>query len=111
MEFGIEIKKGARRDKTSYSYDVEKGIISGSTKNRGSAAAAGKASGSLELENGKLKMELYIDRSLVEAFFNDTKSISIRSYSQYDSQGIELFADGDILVEELYVAQMASIYK
>ena len=56
-------------------------------------------------------MELYIDRSLVESFFNSTKSISTRSYSDYESQDIELFSEGDVQIEELYVAEMNSIYK
>lgn len=55
-------------------------------------------------------MEIYIDRSLVEAFFNDSKSISIRTYSEYDSQEIQLFAENNVLVDELYVAEMRSIY-
>ena len=56
-------------------------------------------------------MEVYIDRSLVEGFFNDSKSISMRSYSAFESQGLSLEADGEIVVEELYVAEMNSIYK
>ena len=56
-------------------------------------------------------MEVYIDRSLVEGFFNDSKSISMRSYSGFESQGLSLEADGEITVEELYVAEMNSIYK
>lgn len=54
-------------------------------------------------------MEVYIDRSLVEGFFNDSKSISMRSYSDFESQGLSLEADGEIMVEELYVAEMNSI--
>ena len=55
-------------------------------------------------------MEIYIDRSLVEAFFNDTKSISMRSYAAYDAQKVELFADGDVVLDDLYIAKMKSIY-
>ena len=55
-------------------------------------------------------MEIYIDRSLVEAFFNNTKSISMRSYSDYNSQEIQLFSDGDILIDSLNVTDMQSIY-
>jgi sucrose-6-phosphate hydrolase SacC (GH32 family) len=51
-----------------------------------------------------------VDRSLVEAFFNEEKSISIRSYSDYDAQGISLFAEGDVVVRELHVVRMESIY-
>ena len=68
-------------------------------------------SGPLEVRDGKLIMEVYIDRSLVEGFFNDSKSISMRSYSGFESQGLSLEADGEITVEELYVAEMNSIYK
>jgi len=38
-------------------------------------------------------MEIYVDRSLVEAFFNDYKSISIRAYTEEpDSHAMNLFA-------------------
>ncbi|MDE5825550.1 MAG: GH32 C-terminal domain-containing protein, partial [Lachnospiraceae bacterium] len=79
-------------------------------KNQGGTASLNHVSGPLMLEDGKLVMEIYIDRSLVEAFFNDTKSISMRSYSDFNSQGIQLFADGDILVDNLYVTDVQSIY-
>lgn len=110
-EFGIQIKAGVSRDKTTYTYNMEKGTIIAATKNRGSGAKGNKVSGPLTLEDGRLVMELYIDRSLVESFFNSTKSISTRSYSDYESQDIELFSEGDVQVEELYVAEMNSIYK
>ena len=63
------------------------------------------------LTDGKLVMEIYIDRSLVEAFFNDTKSISMRSYSDHDSQEIQLFADGNLSVDSLYITAVQSIYE
>ena len=56
-------------------------------------------------------MEIYIDRSLVEGFFNDYKAISIRAYpEQRDSKAIELFATGEVRILELYVASMSSIF-
>ena len=67
-------------------------------------------SGPLEIKDRKLTMEVYIDRSLVEGFFNDSKSISMRSYAAFESQGISLEADGEIVVSELYAAEMRSIY-
>ena len=68
------------------------------------------AAGALALDHGKLAAEIYIDRSLIEAFFNDEKSISMRSYSGYESQGMQLFADGKVSVDELYVSEMKGIY-
>ncbi|MDE6737515.1 MAG: GH32 C-terminal domain-containing protein, partial [Lachnospiraceae bacterium] len=111
QKFGIQLKTDGEEDMTSYTYDVANGTISGDTKNKGSAASVNHVSGALQLEDGRLYMEIYIDRSLVEAFFNDSRSVSIRTYSEYDSQGISLFADGDVTVDSLYVTKMQSIYE
>ena len=57
-------------------------------------------------------MDIYIDRSLVEGFFNEYKAISIRAYvEEVTSQGINLFAQGDVVIESLYVAAMGSIFE
>lgn len=56
-------------------------------------------------------MEIYIDRSLVEGFFNNYKALSIRAYTEEpDSHGIDLFATGNVTVDSLYVASMGSIF-
>ncbi|MCM1088868.1 MAG: GH32 C-terminal domain-containing protein [Muribaculaceae bacterium] len=110
QEFGIQLKTDENGDTTSYTYRIEDTTISGDTRNKGSAASTSHVLGTLSLQDGKLSMEIYIDRSLVEAFFNEEKSISIRSYSAYDSQGIQLFADGNVTVDSLYIATMQSIY-
>lgn len=110
-QFGIQLKSNGNTDMTSYTYDVEHGTVSGDTRNKGSAASLNHVSGPLMLDDGKLFMEIYIDRSLVEAFFNDTKSISMRSYSDHDSQKIQLFADGDLSVDDLYITAVQSIYE
>ncbi len=109
--FGIRVKKGGTRDESSFTYRPEYNEIVCDTRNKGSAASMNHMVGELPMRDGRLSVEMYIDRSLVEAFFNDNKAISLRSYSAFDSQGIELFADGKILVESLYVAEMKSIYK
>lgn len=109
-EFGIQFKANGEKDISSLTYKQGEKMIAAYTKNKGSAAATNSVSGPLSLKDGKLTMEIYIDRSLVEAFFNDTKSISMRAYSEYDSQGVQLFADDTVLVEELYVAKMKPVY-
>ena len=86
-------------------------IIYGRTENKGEGAKAASVSGALPNENGKITMEIYIDRSLVEGFFNDYKAISIRAYTdEPDSHGIDLFATGSVTIESLYVAAMGSIF-
>ena len=110
-EFGISMKQGGKWDATTYTYDVAGQTISGHTENKGEGCKAASVSGQLPVKDGKLTMEIYIDRSLVEGFFNDYKSISIRAYTdEPDSHGIDLFATGTVSIDELFVARMGSIF-
>lgn len=110
-EFGINMKQGGKWDCTTYRYDVAGETIYGKTENKGEGAKAKTVSGFLPNEDGKLTMEIYIDRSLVEGFFNDYKALSIRAYTEEpNSHGIDLFATGEVTIESLYVASMGSIF-
>lgn len=110
-EFGINLKQGGKWDCTTYRYDVAGETIYGKTENKGEGAKSNSVSGALPNEDGKIEMEIYIDRSLVEGFFNDYKAISIRAYTEEpDSHGIDLFAIGNLTIESLYVAAMGSIF-
>lgn len=110
--FGINVKTGGDDDRTTYTYDVEKEIIKGFTLNRGDGASTNTVSGALPNEDGKITMDIYIDRSLVEAFFNEYKAISIRAYVEDpNSQGVSLFVEGDVTIESLHVATMGSIFE
>lgn len=110
-EFGITMLKGGRWDETGFRYEVGSELINGYTENKGEGAKAKAVSGVLPNEDGTITMEIYIDRSLVEGFFNDYKAISIRAYpEQRDSKAIELFAIGEVRILELYVASMSSIF-
>lgn len=110
-EFGINLKQGGKWDYTTYRYDVAGETIYGKTENKGEGAKSNSVSGALPNEDGKIEMEIYIDRSLMEGFFNDYKAISIRAYTEEpDSHGIDLFSAGNLTIESLYVAAMGSIF-
>lgn len=110
-QFGINLKKGGKWDCTTYTYDVTGEIIHGVTENRGEGASTKAVSGTLPNADGTITMDIYVDRSLVEAFFNEYKSLSIRAYTEDpSSQSIDLFATGDVTIESLYVATMGSIF-
>lgn len=109
-DFGIKVKVGGKWDETEFRCSPAAGAISGMTQTRGSEATPGRVTGPLELTDPTAKIEIFIDRSLTEGFFNDTKAISIRSYSEFDAQGIQAFAEGTSYIKELYVAQMESIF-
>lgn len=108
--FSIKVKSNGDRDLTVFSYDTAEGIAGGQTRNKGKECKKAFVDGPLALENGRLTADIYIDRSLVEAYFNESRSISIRSYSDFDSQDISLEAEGSVVVTELYAARMMSIY-
>lgn len=108
--FKINVKSNGDKDLTVFSYDAEAGEIGGKTRNKGKECKQAFVHGPLALEDGILTADIYIDRSLVEAFFNESRAISIRSYAEFDSQAISLEAEGEVIVTELYAAQMTSIY-
>lgn len=107
-EFAVTVKTAGNRDGAVLRWT--EGSISANYRNKGSAAGTGFVSGALELEGELLELEIYVDRSLVEAFFNDTKAISLRDYSDSASRGIILEAEGSVRIAELYLAPMSSIY-
>lgn len=106
--FGLAVKGNGQKDETVFTWKED--VISANTRNRGSAAKTGFVSGPLTLKDGLLTAKVYIDRSLVEAYFNDTKSISVRSYADPASTGITLSADGEVTIKTLRAAPMKSIY-
>lgn len=108
---GITVKADASGKGSDFTYDAEKETISGLAKDKGKAGLAGTFTGPLKMtDDHTVTMEIYIDRSLVEAYFNKTRSISLRSYSDFEEQGIHLNADGNVKIQELHVAKMKSIY-
>ena len=109
--FGLTCKAQGRRNHTSFTYYTAKGTMDGFTSNRAKDAKASVVEGEVPLKDGKLTMEIFIDRSLVEGFFNEDKAISVRSYADPTAQEIKLFADGDVQVLSLQVWSVSSIYE
>lgn len=109
-EVTLNVKSNGDKDLTAFIYNAQEGTITGRNPNKTKEAKKPVVSGPLEVQDGQLTIEVYIDRSLVEAFFNDSKSISMRSYADFESQMVSLEADGEITVTELYVTEMNSIY-
>ena len=109
--FGLTCKSQGRRNATTFTYYTEKGTMDGFTRNRAKDAKATVVEGEVPLKDGMLTMEIFIDRSLVEGFFNADKAISVRSYADPSAQEIMLFAEGDLRVIQLEVDTVSSIYQ
>ena len=108
--FGFTVKSNGKRDETTFTYAMTGQTVSGYTSNKGAAASAMVIDGSLPLADGKLTMEVFVDRSLVEAFFNSDKSLCVRAYGKKKSRQMFLFAEGALEVERLEVYGVDSIY-
>ncbi len=110
--FGLNLKVGGKWDITTYTYDPAKSMLTGETASKGAGAKTNITTGDVSLVDGCLTMDIYIDRSLIEGFFNEEKALTIRAYPEdAASQGMSVFANGDIVIEELYVATMKPITK
>ncbi|MHA6529910.1 GH32 C-terminal domain-containing protein [Paenibacillus sp. BAC0078] len=71
----------------------------------------GKQGGMLELSGENLKLHIYLDRSMVEAYANGLKSLTTRVYpSRKDALGLELWGDGKSLVKSMEIWDMKSIW-
>ena len=108
--FGFTCKTNGKRDETTFTYYVADGTINGYTSNKGAAASSMPIDGKLPLADGRLTMEVFIDRSLVEGFFNGDKSLCIRAYGKKKSQQMFFFADGDLTIDSVEVYEVESIY-
>lgn len=71
----------------------------------------GVQGGELELLGDNLKLHIYLDRSMVEAYANGLKSLTTRVYpSREDALGLEIWGDGEPLVKSLEIWEMQSIW-
>ena len=72
----------------------------------------GVQGGKLELLGENLKLHLYLDRSMVEAYANGLKSLTTRVYpSRKDALGLEIWGDRELLVKSIEIWSMKSIWQ
>jgi len=67
--------------------------------------------GKLELLGENLKLHIYLDRSMVEAYANGLKSLTTRVYpSRKDALGLEMWGDGELRIKSIEIWDMKSIW-
>lgn len=108
-------------DYTDFTYDCKAKKISSVTTNKGAQDKLGASNDMkdaiFEIENGKLTVEVYVDRSLVETFFDAKLAITMRSYADPSSTAIVLSAEQDedaaqaVRIADLKVGSVKSIYQ
>ncbi|MNY67894.1 hypothetical protein D3C86_2055650 [compost metagenome] len=72
----------------------------------------GVQGGRLELDRENLKLQIYLDRSMVEAYANDLKSLTTRVYpSRTDALGMQIWGDGTLTVKSMEVWKMKPAFE
>lgn len=68
--------------------------------------------GRLELNDENLKLQIYLDRSMVEAYANELKSLTTRVYpSRTDALGVKIWGDGNLMIKSMEVWEMKSAFE
>jgi sucrose-6-phosphate hydrolase SacC (GH32 family) len=114
-QFGIKIRRTPDgEEETLLYYDLNQSMLlvdrSKTTLHPGEKCG-GTQGGNLELHGENLKLHMYLDRSMVEAYANGLKSLTTRVYpSRRDALGIQIWGDGSLTVKSMEVWDMQSIW-
>nr|WP_275413704.1 GH32 C-terminal domain-containing protein [Streptomyces rubrogriseus] len=98
--FGLDVLRSpGDEERTRLFYDAPAGQLGVDRTRSGNNSSAepgfGIHKGPLALSDGTLTLDVFLDRSMVEAYANDHKSITTRAYPfRQDSLGLRLFGDG-----------------
>jgi sucrose-6-phosphate hydrolase SacC (GH32 family) len=114
-QFGIKVRRTPDgEEETLLYYDSNQSmLLADRTKTtlHPGERCGGIQGGKLELPSENLKLHLYLDRSMVEAYANGLKSLTTRVYpSRMDALGLEIWGDGELTVKSLDIWEMQSIW-
>lgn len=110
--FGVYLKAASDNTQyTEYGYNLKTNSLYVSTGMAGNINKSGTGETAYTLKDDTLVMEFYVDRSLIEGFFDGTLAGTARSYSKATSNGIQLFGGSGVIITHLKVATMESIYQ
>ncbi|AZK45768.1 GH32 C-terminal domain-containing protein [Paenibacillus lentus] len=114
-QFGIKVRRTPEgEEETLLYYDSSQSMfLADRTKTtlHPGEKCGGIQGGKLELLGENLKLHIYLDRSMVEAYANGLKSLTTRVYpTRKDALGLEIWGDGDLFVKSLDIWNMQSIW-
>jgi fructan beta-fructosidase len=113
--FGIKVRTG-ENEETVIIYNIVNGKLKLDRTRSGDTEFSERFSGSYEapvsLEDGKLRLHLFVDWSSVELFVNDGKIVlTTRIFPDPESTGIVLFSEGgDVVVNQLDLWELATVW-
>lgn len=97
-------------EETSIYYDQSSQSLQADRTKTSKTRKYGLEGGKLDFGKENLKLHLYLDHSMVETYANDYKSLTTRIYpSLPDALGLKLWADQDIIIENMQIWQLGSM--
>ncbi|ELE1962301.1 GH32 C-terminal domain-containing protein [Vibrio vulnificus] len=110
-KFGIELRRSPNgEEKTVMYYDLSDSSLNvdrSQTSLDPDVRSFGLQRGVMPLENGKLSLRIFVDRSLIEAYANERNSLTTRAYPlRSDATGMQLFSQGNISIDKLTIWPM-----
>jgi sucrose-6-phosphate hydrolase SacC (GH32 family) len=114
-EFGIKVRRSENgEEETLISYDYENSMYS-IDRNKSSLdpdVRKGIQGDIMDLDGESLKLHIYLDRSMVEAYANGNKSLTSRVYpTRSDALGLELWSEnGEVTIKSMEVWELGSAY-
>lgn len=109
--FGAQLRASDDNSQyTEYGYNLKTNSLYVSTGMAGNINKSGTGEMTYTINDYTVKMEFYVDRSLIEGFIDGTVAGTARSYSKATSNGVKLFGGNGVIITHLKVATMKSIY-
>lgn len=112
-QMGIQVRRSPNgEEETLLYYDIEDAMLkvnrTKTTLDR-FERSKGIQGGKLELNGENVKLHIYLDRSMIEAYANGLKSLTTRAYpSRVDSLGLQIWGNGSLTVKSMEVWEMRS---
>jgi sucrose-6-phosphate hydrolase SacC (GH32 family) len=113
---GIKLRRSpAGEEETLLYYDAATQTLSIDRTKSGNNSSLysnlGIQGGLLDLGGQNLKLDIYLDKSMVEVYANDRRAITSRVYPfRADSLGVQVWAEGNATVKNLKIWQMNPAY-
>ncbi len=111
---GMQVRRNSDGSEyTDYYYDIGNGRAGVNTGLSGKQNVSGNFYDSYTATGNRVSIEIYLDRSMMEAFYDGKVAVSARAYPfDRESMGLRIYADNaTVKIADLKVASMKSIYK
>lgn len=110
---GLSVKCGERGEKVTASYTLSTSQFY-VDNSRGSfdMKTNGSGGGTVAIDGSTIKLTIYVDRSLVEAYLDDKNEISVYTFNKYkESNSLKMYSDkNNAIIKKIKIVQLSDAY-